>query len=902
MSPEPNPEAIAHYRINGKLGAGGMGEVWRATDTKLNRDVAIKVLPESFACDPDRLARFTREAQVLASLNHPNIAAIYGVEERALVMELVEGATLDERIALGPMPVEEILPILNQLVDALEYAHEKGVVHRDLKPANIKTTHEGKVKVLDFGLAKALALEMTSGDSISSPTLTMRATLAGTIMGTAAYMAPEQARGHNVDKRADIWSFGVVVYEMAAGRRLFDGPSISDTLASVLKEQPEWGRVPFQLRPLLRRCLVKDPRQRLRDIGDARALLEMALEMALEQEPAPAMPRPKRNALALVNAAAAVLMAVAAVALWAPWRGQRAAEQSLLNLDVDLGPEARLAGSNSIPFIISPDGKRLVFNSRGTDRQTRLSVRRLDQPKATELPGTDGALYPFFSPDSMWIAFFADGKLKKISVEGGTAVSLCRASSSPRGGSWGEDGTILATLAPGGGVSRVPAAGGEPAPATQLQTGEFSQRWPQILPGGKAVLVTSFKMAASMEGATVDVVTLAGRKSRTLVRDAIFGRYLPSGHLVWYSGGTLFAAPFDADRLELRGGATPLVEDVAASHIAGFAEFDFSRNGMLVYRSGAVGAGLTTIQWLDASGKTTPLLAKPGPYARPRLSPDGKRLAVTMEDAAGLNIWIYDMQRDNLSRLTRNDVAPSAAVWSPDGQYIAYQAGGQGGSGVAWTRADGSSGEPQKLSDQHAVQLPSSISPDGRRLVFLEPPPEGGSFDIWTLPLNREGSGVQPGTAEPFLQGGPVGGSRSAPVSPDGRWLAWGQRGSPVPEVYVRMFGTLPSAAGSKWQISNNGGDSPVWSRTAHELFYHSAGNIMVAPYAVKGDDFVADRPRIWTRLPAGYATGGFDLAPDGKRFVVVTPVEAAQAQIEQSHVTFLLNFFDELRKRAPAK
>jgi serine/threonine-protein kinase len=434
-----------------------------------------------------------------------------------------------------------------------------------------------------------------------------------------------------------------------------------------------------------------------------------------------------------------------------------------------------------------------------------------------------------------------------------------------------------------------------------LQAGEFGQRWPQILPGGKAALVTSFKLAASMEGATVDVVTLADRKSKTLVHDAIFGRYLPTGHLVWFSGGTLFAAPFDPDRLELRGNATPVVERVSASNLYGFAEFDFSRTGTLIYRSGAVGSGLTTIQWLDASGKTTPLMAKPCAYTRPRLSPDGKRLAVTMEEAAGMNIWIFDIERDNLSRLTHNDVAPSAAVWSPDGQYIAYQAGGQGGSGMAWMRADGS-GQPQKLSTKNAMQKPSSFTPDGRRLVFLEPPSEGGSFDIWTLPLRREGSGVRPGAAEPFLQGGESGLSREPTVSPDGRWLAWGQRGPPEAEVYVRMFGTSSSAAGSRWQISNNGGDSPVWSPTANELFYHSAGNIMVVPYTVKGDLFVAERPRIWARLPAGVALGGFDLAPDGKRFVVAAPVEEAQAQIEQSHVTFLLNFFDELRRRAPAK
>src|SRR5215472_5897197 len=401
MSPQPS---IAHYRIMSKLGEGGMGEVWRATDTKLNREVAVKILPEALAQDADRLTRFAREAQVLASLNHPNIAAIYGVEERALVMELVEGITLAERIAQGPISVEDALPILDQLIEALEYAHEKNVIHRDLKPANIKITPQARVKILDFGLAKAITSESAAGDPASSPTLTMRATIAGTIMGTAAYMSPEQARGHEVDKRADIWAFGVVVYEMTTRRPLFQRPTVPDTLASVLREEPVLD-VPPPLRKLLRLCLVKDPARRLRDIGDARLLLE---------EPTAAPARVARHARGpwFLIAATLVLISVAlAVALW---RATRPVEYPLLRFSTDLGPDA-ITGFLTPPAL-SPNGSRMAFASRGADGSRRLSIQVLNQPKAMPLPGTEGATQPFFSPDSQWIGFFADDKLKKIQV------------------------------------------------------------------------------------------------------------------------------------------------------------------------------------------------------------------------------------------------------------------------------------------------------------------------------------------------------------------------------------------------------------------------------------------------------------------------------------------------------
>src|SRR6478672_9799669 len=478
--------AIAHYRIVSKLGEGGMGEVWRATDTKLNRDIAIKILPESFAVDPDRLARFTREAQVLASLNHPNIAAIYGVEERALVMELVEGPTLADRIGQRPVPLEEALPILKQIAEALEYAHERGVVHRDLKPANIKVTPEGRVKVLDFGLAKAILNEAPVADPASSPTLTMRSTVLGVIMGTAAYMSPEQAKGKPVDRRADIWAFAVVLMEMLSGQPLYTGETVSEILAAVVRDQPDTGRlpagIPGPIRILAQRCLDKDPQQRLRDIGEAR----IAIERTIAGEPAEAEPPPPASRTRPLPWALAAVLVVVSVGLGVLyWRAARPVERPLVRLSVDLGPDA-VAGPR-ITAAISPDGRRLAFVARDAGGKELLATRLLDQPKPVLLAGTEGASDPFFSPEGDWIGFFASGKLKKISVQGGSAVTLCD-TVGPRGASWHPDGFIVANLNPSAfsGLMRVSAAGGTPQALTKpAEGGEDADRWPQVLPGGQ---------------------------------------------------------------------------------------------------------------------------------------------------------------------------------------------------------------------------------------------------------------------------------------------------------------------------------------------------------------------------------------------------------------------------------
>ncbi len=891
-----NGTTLGAYEILALIGSGGMGEVYQAHDTKLGRDVAIKVLPEAFAHDPQRLSRFQREAKLLASLNHPNIATIHGLEESSsthyLVMELVPGETLRERVAReGALPVEEALCIARQIAEALEAAHEKSIIHRDLKPANVKVTPEGKVKVLDFGLAKAFAGEESGSDPSNSPTLSQAATLQGVILGTAAYMSPEQARGKAVDKRTDLWAFGCVLYQLLTGKRAFNGEDISEILAAVIKTEPNWqalpSATPTKIRDLLRRCLQKDKNLRTQAAGDARIEIQEAL--AAPQDAGATRPAlaPRSKLLLAVAAGLAVLLGVA---LWGWWRATRPVEQklqTLVRLDIDLGPDVSLGSVLGADAILSPDSKRLVYVSQG-----RLFTRRLDQPNATELAGTQGAFAPFFSPDGQWVAFFVPGKLEKISVEGGAAITLCDAPSS-RGGSWGEDGNIIAALNLTTGLSRIPSAGGAPTPVTELQNGEITHRWPQILPGGRAVLFTAqTTVTTGFDGANIEVMSLADHRIKTLVRGGTFGRYLLSGHLIYVNRGTLFAVPFDLDRLEVRGTPVPVLDQVGYSAANGWAQLDFSQTGTLVYRSGGGGTGLVTVQWLDGAGRMQPLLVKPGNYLNPRLSPDGERLAINVIDGLNGDIWVYQWQRDTMMRLTFNSTTPNNALWSPDGRYIVFQASG----GMSWTRSDGS-GKPQPLTESKNGQYPQSFTADGKRLAYMETTGGGtvGSFHLWTVPLESDAAGLRAGKPEPFLQT-PFD-ERHDCFSPDGRWLAYASNESGNFQVYVRAF----SDKGGKWQISKSGGVHPVFSGNGRELFFRTDDNqIMVASYTVKGNSFVADKPRVWSekRIANTGIVGNYDLAPDGKRIAALMPAATGQEQKAQSHVIFLENFFDEVRRR----
>jgi serine/threonine-protein kinase len=843
-----------------------MGAVFRASDTKLGRDVAIKVLPDSFAADPDRLARFTREAQVLASLNHPNIAAIYGVEERALVLELVEGPTLADRIAQGPIAFDEALPLIHQLVDALEYAHEKGVVHRDLKPANIKVTPDGRLKVLDFGLAKAYASEeLPAGNPANSPTLTMRATMAGMIVGTAAYMSPEQARGQTVDRRADIWAFGVVVYEMLTGRALFEAPTVSDTLAAVLTREPDLAAVPPQARRLVQLCLVRDHRQRMRDISGAR--------IALEQPATAASPARRAGRVPIALAALATIVAVGA--LIALWRATRPVDRPLARLSVDLGPDSTTGAD--ISAAITRDGGRIAFRQRVADG-FQLATRRLDQANSTPLPAQAGAAAPFFSPDGQWIALFSDRKLKKISVHGGVPVDICDAPMG-RGGWWADNGTIVASL-DGTSLSRVPDSGGAPEELTN--PGDTAMhRWPQILPGGTAVLFTAnIGQHNDWENANIAVIKPPGREIKIVQRGGYFGRYLPSGHLVYIHRGALFAVPFDLDKLETRGASVPVLDDVGGNAAWGGGNLDFSETGVLVYLSGKYDLVRPQVL-LSSSGKTEPLTSPPA--VAPRWSPDGGRLALrTLND-----LYVHDIQADTTLRLTYNAGLDSSPVWTPDGKHVVY--GAQ--SRLWWTRSDGA-GQPQKILETAGAAAAGSFSPDGKRVVYHIAGSKTNR-DIWALPLDlTDPDRPRAGSPEELVK--TPGADVDPRFSPDGRWLAYASTDSGNYHVYVRSMTT-----GSAWQVSTAPSRFPVWSPKTAELYFQTLDSlIMVAPYTVDGGSFRPGKPRIWSNVRLWMAGNvpNFDLHPDGQRFAVsLVPGDAATA-----HVTFLFNFFDELRRRVP--
>ncbi len=727
---------LGPFEILSALGAGGMGEVYRARDSKLNRDVAIKVLLPAIANDPDRLARFSREAQVLASLNHPNIAAIYGLEDtgdvRALVMELVEGPTLADRIAMGPIPLAEALPIAKQIAEALEAAHEQGIIHRDLKPANIKVREDGMVKVLDFGLAKAMEpTGASSAHAMNSPTLSMYATQAGVILGTAAYMSPEQAAGKPVDQRADVWSFGVVLWEMLTGTRLFDAETISHTLADVLRLPIEFDKlpadVPRAIRDLLRRCLDRDVRNRLRDIREARIVLENLANPAREDE-VESLPQPSERGR---NQVAWLVAAVMAVALGAAgfgwWRSVRPVERSLIRLSVDLGPDA-VAGARTTA-ILSPDGTRIVFPTRGSNGVFQLATRTLDQPRATPMSGTEGGSDAFFSPDGQWIGFFAEGKLKKAPVQGGAPVTLCDAEAS-RGGSWGDDGNIIFAVVDSSDLMAVSSAGGTPQPLIKTGNSNVFRRWPQVLPGGKAVLFTQSPNPFSWDDADVAVVSLKTGQIKIVQHGGYSGRFVPSpygtGHLLYVHGSSLFAVLFDPDRLETSGTPVPVLADVAGNSMEAGGQFDGALNGSLVYLQGKAAASSSyPIAWMDSSGKTAPLLAKPGTYGAPRFSPDGKRLAFTATGSKGPDVWVYDWERDISTQLTFTGPGNLEMVWTPDGKHIVFGSSAAGVAALWWMRSDGS-GEPRKLLERKnsGVGLrPQSFAPDGRRSMTMSPVP-----------------------------------------------------------------------------------------------------------------------------------------------------------------------------------
>ena len=884
------------YEILSVLGSGGMGEVYRARDSKLDRLVAVKILPAAFTTDPGRLRRFRREAQLLASLNHPHIAQVYGLDEidaqQVLVLELIDGESLDRRIARGRIPVDEALTIARQVAEALDAAHEKNIVHRDLKPANIALTKNGVVKVLDFGLAKALETDDELIEAANAPTSPAAlTTMVGTVLGTAAYMAPEQAQGRPVDKRADIWAFGVVLFEMLTGDRPFTGSSTAEVLAGVLSREPDWRRVPPQTQTLLRRCLEKDPKRRLRDIGESPFLME---------EPSPAPRATAARAGPWIGGAiAAVALAAVAVAIAVfVWRGTRSTQsidRALTRLNVDLGVDALQTAT--LETAISPDGRRLVFVARSSDGKRTLAIRSLDQLAAATLANTDDAASPFFSPDGRWIGFFAHGKLKKLSVPDGAIVTIADASGA-LGASWGDDQNIYFTPTFISPIMRVSANGGTPQPlmtkpGTRLgERGDATHRWPQVLPGATGVMFTSHKIVTGFDDAAIEVVAIKSGERKILVKGGYFGRYLAvdaqSGYLLFVREGVLFGVRFDADSLTIRGTPAPVLEDVAGDSETGAGQFAFASTGTLLYRSGKGPARRWPMLWLDSSGNTQPLISEPGAYYTPRMSPDGTRLALTVDHGdAGREIEVYDWQHRTMMPLTFTKEINLFPVWSPDGKYIVFEASSPHGYGLAVVRADGS-GTMQRVAESDTLMIPYSFTPDGY-LAYSQRGFKVARFDT------TDPDHLKLGAPEQIEAGG------SPAFSPDGHWIAYRSPESGRDEVYVRRF----HGSGAKYRVSTDGDGYSgfAWAPSGRRLYYVSPDNrIMAVDYDETGDAFVASTPRVWSAQPIGSTVfpRNFSVSADGNRFVVMPP-RTPVGDSGSAHVTFVLNFLDELRRRVPS-
>jgi serine/threonine-protein kinase len=849
-------QTISHYRITEKLGQGGMGEVYQAKDQKLGRDVAIKVLPEEFAKDTDRVARFQREAKLLASLNHPNIAAIHGLEESGgtnfLILELVQGEALANRLKRGPIPVEESLKLALQIAEALEAAHEKGVIHRDLKPANIKVTPDGTVKVLDFGLAKAFAGEQEEANPANSPTLSDAATQQGVILGTAAYMSPEQAKAKPVDKRADIWAFGVVLFEMLTGRQLFKGETVSETLAAVLMREPEFSTLPQNLHPrirfLLERCLEKQAKNRCHDISDVRVDIQKVLADPSGVSGQSVATREGRTRLRLMLpwVAAAIVLTGIIVGV-AVWKLKPPEPRQVVRFDCQL-----------------PEGQQLT---------------------AKLIPGTEGNQeLPFFSPDGQWIGYFSpsDGKLKKISINGGAPVVLCSVTGLA-GATWQKDNTVVFGQLPNE-VKRISANGGNPESLTKLETGYFIVL-SQILPDGKSVLYTSFE--SGQERILVQSL-IAGRPKELLA--GIGARFLPTGHMVYVLNDNVLAVPFDPDRLEVIGGTVPVVESVS--------DCAFSDSGTMAYIPNAAPGTpyiRRTLVWVDREGKEEPIGAGPDSYLNPRISPDGKRIALSTQNQGNQDIWIWDLVRKNLTRLTFDTADEVGPLWTPDGKRIAFFSIRGEKVGVHWKAADGT-GKDEFLGGGH---YPASWSDHGRTMVLMEWDIEALSYGIGTLSIEGDRK-LRMVLKEKYHEAQPR-------ISPDGRWMAYTSNESGLNQVYVRPF---PEVEGGRWQVSTSGGDSPLWSPDGRELFFRN-GDAVVAASAKTDPAFSVETPKMlfrgtYVNAVLAYDDWDFatwDVSPDGKQFLMMKETGAAATGGGRTRkINVVLNWFEELKQRVPVK
>jgi len=792
---------LGPYEITGPLGSGGMGEVYRARDVRLDRTVAIKILPAHLSSNPIRKQRFDREAKTISSLNHPHICVLYDVGSQDdvdyLVMECVEGETLAKRLEKGPLPLEQVLKIGTELADALDKDHRGGVVHRDLKPGNIMLTPTG-VKLLDFGLAKPAVPLTTSATLTATATQTPPVTQEGTIVGTFQYMSPEQIEGKELDGRSDIFSLGAVLYEILTGRRAFEGKSELSVASAILEKEPApisrvKPLVPPTLDHAIRRCLAKDPEERWQTARDVALELKWIAESSSQAGvPAPVFSHRKLREHLAWPAVAALAIVALAFAIGFLQRAPKPLQP--MRLSMEIGTDASLYVTEGTAAILSPDGAHMAFIAVGSDQKRRIYLRPLDQLQAAALSGTENAHNPFFSPDGQWLGFFADGKLKKILVRGGAAVTLCDAPDD-RGGSWGEDGTIVFAPNFGAPLSKLSSAGGTPQPLTSLDTqaGELTHRWPQVLPGGDSVLFTSNTATGNYEDADIVVYSMASRQRKTVQRGGYHARYLSTGHLIYIHEGTLFAVPFDLKRLDVTGQPTPILDDVVTNPGNAGAQFSYSESGNLLYVAGGSVIQNLSVYWMDRQGKFTPLRETPGAYLTgalpwwapaPAFSPDGKRLALQIRDGKKTDIWVYEWERDTLTRLTFSGESNQNPVWTPDGQRITYSSAEKGGVyGVYWKRADGA-GDAVRLTESRNQQVPNSWRPHGKLLALMELN-ASTSWDIFTLSVEGDDkSGWKTGEPKPFLNSSFS--ELASAFSPDGRWLVYHSNESGNFEVYAK--------------------------------------------------------------------------------------------------------------------
>ncbi len=903
---------LGPYEILSPLGAGGMGEVYRARDTRLDRTVAIKVLPAHLADSPERRQRFEREAKAISALNHPHICALYDIGRQGgvdfLVMEYVEGETLAARLEKGPLPLEHLLRHGVEISDALSKAHRQGVVHRDLKPANIMLTKSG-VKLLDFGLAKLQVGEGLHGPPgrehpegaplpTDMPTASKPLTVEGALIGTLQYMAPEQLEGKDADARADIFALGAVLYEMATGKKAFEGKSQASVIAAILQKDPPpittlQPMIPqiAGLERLVKMCLAKDPDDRWETAHDVELELKWILEGGSSVGAIHESPLQKNWVRALPWALAGLIL-VAIIAGIAVWNLKPTPPRPVSRFVITLPPGDRLAGLDQPTVALSPDGTHLAYVASRSGGVQQLFLRAMDSLEARPIPGTEGAVNPFFSPDGQWLGFFAGGKLKKVSLSGGAAQTLGDAAT-PRGASWGSQGMIAFAPTTAGALRQVSDAGGATQPLTRPEKGEVSHFWPEFLSGGKAVVFAAGSSSANWTNAQVAVQSVGTGERRDLIQGGTQPRYAPSGHLVYAQGGSLMAVPFDLERLAVTSTAVPVVESVLQSPSSGAAQYSFSATGSLVYVSGGVQSAQRKLVWVSRSGSEQPLAAPARAYRGPRLSPDGRRVAVAIEEQE-TQVWVYDLTRETPTRLTFEGNANFTSLWTPDGKRIAFQSNKEGSANLFWQLADGSGGL-ERLTTSDYIHAPMSWSPDGQLLAFIEIAPTTG-YDIWVLRLGDPSTPLGAGRkAQVFLRT-PF--NESAPrFSPDGRWLAYISDESGRYEVYVQPY---PGPAG-KWLVSTEGGTEPVWNPNGRELFFRS-GDKMMAVEITTQPAFSAGKPKVLFEgkyLPTPATFPNYDATADGIRFLMVKASEQEAAAPTQINV--VLNWFEELKRRAPS-